>query len=155
MEFSLGSLSKQLHLGRSEVYGYAYNQYSQNLQVNHVHSYNELTVSNLDEWHSSILMSYPFLNDLQLCNLKCFVENLAGVLNTLNPDKLKNIRVDFIDAERELMFWKESVKGIKKISFDVYGQITYVSNGNDGSKKRGVFEAGVDMEKLIYRFLSL
>ena len=147
---SLTFLTNELYLRQSELFGDDY----KNLENNSTHTFNELSISNLEDWRNSILQKYSVLNNLQIVNLQNLLISLSKILETINPEKLK-INNDLLIEESELLLWRESYKGISKLFFNEYGNITYVFNGNDGKKIRGVFNGSVDFEKLIYRFLSL
>ncbi len=88
------------------------------------------------------------LNKLQKNNVESFATSLAGLLREIDPAKLK-IVVDYIEEECELLLWRKSSQGVSKLSFDSYGQITYLFTGDSGQKTIGVFEEGVDMDKLL------
>lgn len=150
MENSLTFFTKDLFLQQSELFGEDY----KNFENNSVHTFNDLTVSNLHDWQNSILQKYQLLNDRQLTNLQLLLFALTDILLTINPDKLQ-IKNDCITDENELLLWRESTKGISKLIFNKFGDVIYIFNGNDGKKIRGVFENNVDFEKLLYRFLSL
>ncbi|MDI6045654.1 hypothetical protein [Flavobacterium yafengii] len=147
---SLTFLTNELYLRQSELFGDDY----KNLENNSTHTFNELSISNLEDWQNSILQKHPILNELQIENLQNLLISLSKILETINPEKLK-INEDFLLEESDLLLWRESYKGISKLFFNEYGNITYVFNGNDGKKIRGVFNNNVDYEKLIYKFLSL
>jgi len=147
---SLIFLTNELFLRQSELFGDDY----KNLENNSTHTFNELSISNLEDWQNSILQKYPVLNELQIENLQNFLISLSEILETINPEKLK-ISEDLLLEETDLLLWRESHNGISKLFFNEYGDITYVFNGNNGRKIRGVFNNNVDYEKLIYKFLSL
>jgi len=150
MENSLTFFAKDLFLQQSELFGEQYKKFDQHT----TNTFNDLTISNLDDWQNSILQKYQFLNAVQIKNLQDLLVSLVEVLSTINPDKLQ-IKNDCILEENELLFWRQSSKGISKLLFNKYGDITYIFNGDDGKKIRGVFENNIDFEKLLYRFLSL
>ena len=147
---SLTFLTNELYLRQSELFGDDY----KNFENNSIHTFNELSISNLEDWQNSILQKYSSLNELQITNFQNLLVSLSEILETINPEKLK-INEELIIDESELLLWRESYKGISKLFFNEYGEITYVFNGNDGKKVRGIFDTIVDFEKLIYRFLSL
>jgi len=147
---SLSFLTNELYLRQSELFGNDYKE----LENNSTYSFNELSISNLEEWQNSILQKYNSLNELQIENLQNLLFSLFKILETINPDKLK-INDDLLTDENDLLLWRESYKGISKLFFNEYGNIVYVFNGNDGKKVRGVFNNDVDYEKLLYKFLSL
>lgn len=147
---SLTFLTNELYLRQSELFGDDY----KNLENNSTFTFNELSISNLEDWQNSILQKYPVLNELQIENLQNLLISLSKILETINPEKLK-INEDLLIEENELLLWRESYKGISKLFFNEYGNIIYVFNGNDGKKIRGVFSNDVDFEKLIYKFLTL
>ena len=147
---SLIFLTNELYLRQSELFGVDY----KNLENNSIHTFNELSISNLEDWQNSIMQKYSSLNDLQILNLQNLLISLSEILETINPEKLK-INEEFIADESDLLLWRESFKGISKLFFNEYGEIVYIYNGNDGKKIRGVFDRNVDFEKLIYKFLSL
>lgn len=147
---SLTFFKNDLRLRQSELFGDDY----KNIEIQTIHTYNELTISNIEDWKNSILKKYSFLNNSQANNLELFFSSLSKILETINPEKLQ-INDDSIDEENEVVLWRESMNGISKLSFNEYEQLIYMFIGNDGRKVRGVFENTIDFEKLIYRFLSL
>lgn len=150
MENSLEILTNNLNLGQSELFK---NDYA-NTEIRQVHTFNDLSVSDLGDWYNSVLNKYTFLENFQLENFQLFLNSLKDVLSIMNPDKL-NIKVDSNEEELDLLLWRESNQGISKLCFDTFGQITYTFNGFNGKKIRGVFDSNVEMEKLLYRFLGL
>ena len=148
MENSLSYLAKDLFLQQSELYGEDYKQ----SEIRHIHTFNELSVSDLDDWFNSILTKYDFLNEIQIKNFQGFLESLNRLLATIDPNKLK-IRVDSVE-DADLVLWRESENGISMITFDEFGQIAYNYIGKDGKKAKGTFDQNVDMEKLLYKFIS-
>lgn len=106
----------------------------------------------VEDWYNNILNSNDFLNNDQIINLQQFFHSLKYILRTIDPKKLSF--KSNINEDTDLMLWRESDFGISKLIFDEYGQIVYMFNGNDGKKVRGIFEKNVDMEKLLYRFIS-
>ena len=147
---SLTFFQNDLRLRQSELFGDDY----KNIEAQTIYTYNELTISNIEDWKNSILKKYSFLNSSQVNNLELFFFSLSKILETINPEKLQ-INDDCINEENEVLLWRESARGISKLSFNEYGQLTYMFVGNEGKKTRGTFENNVDFEKLIYRFLSL
>ncbi len=145
----LTSFTNELFLRQSELFGNDYKYF----ETQTIHTFNDLSVSNLEDWKNTIFQKNMFLNDHQIFNFQNFLFSLTKVLETINPDKLK-IKNDSFLEESELILWRESSKGISKLSFNKYGEIIYMFNGNDGKKVRGVFESGVDFDMLLYRFLS-
>ncbi len=148
MNSSLSYLANDLLLKQSELFGQEYGKF----EIKQIHTFNDITISNLDDWYNSILTKYNFLNIIQISNLANFLKALNYVLCKLHPDKLK-INDDSIFEEDELLLWRESVNGISKLIFNKYGDFIYLFNGNDGKKVQGVFDENVDIEKLLYRFL--
>lgn len=148
MENSLSNLTKDLFLRQSELYNEDYKE----SDIRHIHTFNELTVSDLDDWFNSILMKYSFLNEIQTTNFLNFLNSLCYVLSRIDPDKLK-ISVDSVE-DSDLVLWRESDSGISMITFDNFGQIAYNYSGKDGKKVKGTFDQDVDMEKLLYKFIS-
>lgn len=148
MEYSLNYLANDLFLRQSELYGEEYKK----SEIRHTHTFNDLSVSDLDDWFNSILTKYPSLNDIQIQNFRGFLTALNSLLVTIDPNKLK-ISVDSVE-EVDLVLWRESSNGISMITFDEFGQIAYNFNGKDGKKVKGNFDSSVDMEKLLYRFIS-
>lgn len=150
MENSLEILAINLNLGQSELF----KEYYEKVEIKQIHTFNELSVKDLTDWYNSVLNKYPFLNPIQVENFQNFWNSLEYVLSEIDPLKLK-IKTDSNEEELDLLLWRESIKGISKLSFDSYGQITYMFNGFDGNKIRGVFDSNVDMEKLLFRFIRL
>ena len=147
---SLTYFTNELLLRQSELFGGDY----ENFDHQQIDTFNDVNFSNLEDWQNSILQKNLFLNDLQIINIGRLFASLTEVLKTINPDKL-NINNDSLIEENELLLWRETSKGISKLFFNKFGEIIYAFNGNDGTKKRGVFQEDVDFEKLLYRFLSL
>ncbi len=145
---SLTFFANDLLLRQSELFGNDYKE----IENQTINTFNDLSISNLEDWQNSILQKNQFLNNLQINNIQKFFISLAKVLETINPDKLK-INNDSIIEENELLLWRETSKGISKLVFNEYGEIIYMFNGNDGQKTRGVFNSDIDFEKLLYRFL--
>jgi hypothetical protein len=145
MSHTLNSLFNGLHLQQSELFGAEYG-------VKECNEYGEISIKVVEEWLNSIEVHHD-LNKLQKNNVESFATSLAGLLREIDPAKLK-IVVDYIEEECELLLWRKSSQGVSKLSFDSYGQITYLFTGDSGQKTIGVFEEGVDMDKLLYRFLS-
>jgi hypothetical protein len=150
MENSLETLAINLNLGQSELF----KKYYQKFEVKQIHTFNDLSVKDLPDWYNSILNKYTFLNSIQVENFQGFWNSLEYVLSQIDPLKLK-IKTDSNEEELDLLLWRESSKGISKLSFDSYGQITYMFNGFNGKKIRGVFESNVDMQTLLFRFIRL
>ena len=150
MENSLDILTNNLNLGQSELF----NKYYKNTEIRQIHTFNDLSVNDLEDWYNSVLNKYNFLENVQLENFQNFWNSLKYVLSEIDPLKLK-IKVDSNKDELDLLLWRESSKGISKLTFDKYEEITYVFNGNDGKKIRGLFDKNVDFEQLLFRFLSL
>jgi|SRR5690606_11110346 len=149
MHNSLVNLTNDLFLRQSELYGKDY----QKIEISHIHTFNDLSVSDLDDWFNSILTKYDFLNNLQIKNLQGFVGKLNFVLGQIDPNKLK-IDIDSIE-DSDLLLWRESNNGMSMITFDEFGQIAYNYIGKNGRKVKGVFNQDVDMEKLLYKFISM
>lgn len=145
---TLSFFTNDLHLRQSELFGNDY----RGIENHTINTFNDITISNLEDWQNSIIQKNQFLNGLQINNIQNFFISLAKVLETINPDKLK-INNDSIIEENELLLWRETKKGISKLIFNEYGQIIYAFNANDGKKTRGIFENNIDFEKLLYRFL--
>lgn len=150
MENSFEVLANNLNLGQSELF----NEYYKNIEIRQIHTFNDLSVTDLVDWYNSVLNRYPFLENQQLENFQNFCNSLKYVLSQIDPLKL-NIKVDSNDDELDLLLWRESNQGISKLCFDIYGQIIYTFNGFDGKKIRGVFDSNVEMEILLYRFIRL
>lgn len=150
MENSLETLAINLNLGQSELF----KRYYEKPEIKQIHTFNDLSVKDLTDWYNSVLNKYDFLNPIQVQNFQNFWNSLQFVLSLIDPLKLK-IKTDSNEEELDLLLWRESNKGISKLSFDSYGQITYMFNGFDGKKIRGVFDSDVDMEKLLFRFIRL
>ena len=150
MENSLETLAINLNLSQSELF----KKYYQKFEVKQIHTFNDLSVKDLPDWYNSVLNKYAFLNAIQVENFQRFWNSLEYVLSQIDPLKLK-IKTDSNEEELDLLLWRESSKGISKLSFDSYGQITYMFNGFNGKKIRGVFESNVDMQTLLFRFIRL
>jgi len=150
MENSLNILTNDLFLRQSELFGH---DYYQGNEVRHIHTFNDLSVSDLDDWFNSVLTKYSFLNNIQIKNFQRFVVKLNYVLRQIDPNKLK-INVDSVE-ESDLLLWRESDRGMSMITFDEFGQIAYNYLGKDGKKVKGVFDQNIDMEKLLYKFISM
>ncbi|HKO77679.1 MAG TPA: hypothetical protein VJU52_10695 [Flavobacterium sp.] len=150
MENSLETLAINLNLGQSELF----KEYYDKPEIKQIHTFNELSIKDLTDWYNSVLNKYVFLNPIQVENFQAFWNSLEYVLSKIDPLKLK-IKTDSNEEEQDLLLWRESSKGLSKLSFDSYGQITYMFNGFDGKKIRGVFDSDVDMEKLLFRFIRL
>lgn len=149
MESPLDFLSKDLFLRQSELFGNTYRE----TEIRHIHTFNDLSVSDLDDWFNSVLTKYIFLNENQIKNFQNFIKKLDFVLTAIDPNKLK-INVDSVE-ESDLLLWRESDKGMSMITFDEYGQIAYNYLGKNGKKIKGIFDENVDMEKLLYKFISM
>lgn len=149
MNNSLSFLKKDLFLKQSELFG---NEYEKS-KVRHIHTFNELSVTDLSDWYNSIQIKYNFLNDIQRANFLKFVEALNYVLKNIDPKRLQ-INVDIVEGV-DLILWRKSLNGLSIITFDEYGQIAYNYTDKDGKKIKGVFDQDVDMEKLLYRFISM
>lgn len=150
MENSLETLAINLNLSQSELF----KKYYQKFEVKQIHTFNDLSVKDLPDWYNSVLNKYAFLNAIQVENFQRFWNSLEYVLSQIDPLKLK-IKTDSNEEELDLLLWRESSKGVSKLSFDSYGQITYMFNGFNGKKIRGVFESNVDMQTLLFRFIRL
>lgn len=146
MPNTLNLLVNEMLLQQSELYAADYSS------VKGCNEYGAISISVVEEWLNSISV-HNDMNKLQKENLQCFAVCLVDVLQKIDPNKL-NISVDYIQEEQELLLWRKSHQGISKLSFDPIGQITFTFTGNDGQKVLGVFNTGVDMEKLLLRFLS-
>ncbi|MCB0752394.1 MAG: hypothetical protein KDC52_13055 [Ignavibacteriae bacterium] len=149
MKNSLEILAHELFLQQSVQYGQDYVEY----EPSNTSTFNDLSIYNLEDWYNNLMIKYNFLNTAQDNYLYSFFDALNYVLLTINPDKLNNIKDGSIEGT-DLLIWRESVNGISQLIFDEYGQITYLFNGNDGSKQKGIFEGEIDMQKLLLRFLS-
>lgn len=143
------NLSKSLYLEQSELYGNIYHD----LDFYHTSTFNDVSIDNIPNWQNSLFAKYSFLNNLQKDNLELFFLALKEILSKVDPEKLK-LNNDSIPEENDILFWRENNKGVSKLIFDKYGEITYVFNGYDGKKIRGVFDKNVDFEKLLYRFFQ-
>jgi hypothetical protein len=141
-------LTNELFLGQSELFKEEYKSF----EPIQIQTFNDLSISNLEEWYNSLFAKYPYLNEIQKKCIQLFFKKLEFVLKNINPDTL-NINDDLIE-DSDLMLWRESSQGISKLIFDEYGQIVYMYNDNNGTKIKGIFDINVDMEKLLYRFLQ-
>lgn len=150
MENSLENLTNNVNLSQSILF----EKYYKNDEVKQIHTFNDLSVNNLNDWYNSVLNKYNFLNDKQVTNFQNFWKSLDYILSNIDPEKLK-INVDSNREELDLLLWKESNNGISKLSFDKFGQMIFSFNGNDGKKVRGVFDEKVDFEALLFRFLFM
>lgn len=146
---NLMNIQNNLKLEQSELFKDLYKRVG---NANSTETFNEISINDIESWYNSLLVKYDF-NNRQIINLQSFFKSLKKVLTTINPDALK-IKNELTD-ETDLLLWRESVIGISKLIFDEYGDITYMFNGNDGRKIRGDFDNTVDMESLLYRFLSM
>ena len=149
MSNDLNVVKNNLHLTQSQLFGDVYNKKTEH----EIHTFNEVSINDIDDWFNSLLMKYDFLNDSQIENLHAFFKKLKYVLKNIDPNKL-DIKNDLIE-DVDLVLWRESDNGISKLVFDEYDQIIFMFNGNDGKKVKGVFNREVDMEKLLYKFISL
>ncbi|WP_339893968.1 hypothetical protein [uncultured Algibacter sp.] len=147
MENSLNNLTNDLFLRQSELFGEDYEE------TGHIHTFNDLSISDLDDWFNSVLTKFDFLNEIQIKSFQNFVIKLNYVLRQIDPNKLK-INDDSVE-DSDLLLWRESDKGISMITFDEFGQIAYNYVGKNGKKVKGVFNQDVDMEKLLYKFISM
>lgn len=148
---NLTYLKNNLILEQSEIFGEFYEEI--NIKNNNIKTFNEVSINDVEAWYNSIENKYYFLNEIQITNLQIFFLNLKDkVLKNIDPNKLNinNCKVD----DSDLLLWRESYLGISKLVFDELGQIVYMFNGNDGKMIKGVFNNSVDMEKLLYRFIS-
>lgn len=145
----LATIQNNLELAQSELFSSFYEE----TQSTDIQTFNEVSINDIDDWYNSILTKYNFLNLLQVQNLQSFFHDLKKLLRTIDPNKL-DIQ-DHIIENIDLLLWRESSIGISKLIFDEFGQITYMFNGNNGRKIKGVFDLTVDMEKLLYRFISM
>jgi hypothetical protein len=143
----LNIIKRNLHLSQSELFSKVYEKSAQH----DIHTFSEVSISDVDDWFNSLLTKYDFLNNQQIENLRSFFKKMKYVLKSIDPNKL-DIKNDLIE-DLDLVLWRESNKGISKVVFDEYGQIIYMFNGNDGRKVKGVFDGNVDMEKLLYKFI--
>jgi K+ transporter len=148
MREDLNTIKRNLHLSQSELFSEVYEKSTQHT----VHTFNEVSIFDVDDWFNSLITKYGFLNKQQIENVRSFFKKMKYVLKNIDPNKL-NIENDLIE-ELDLVLWRESNKGISKLVFDEYGQIIYMFNGNDGRKVKGVFDSNVDMEKLLYKFIE-
>lgn len=148
MKNSLEILTRDLFLQQSVVFKDEYM-----IDVKPIHTFNDLSVSNLEDWFNSILTKYDFLNTIQVTNFQSFLNSLDYVLTEIDPNKLK-ISVDSVE-DSDLMLWRESDNGISMITFDEFGQVVYNYLGKNGKKIKGIFDQNVDMEKLLYKFISM
>lgn len=146
---SLNYFTNELFLRQSELFGENY----KNNEAKHIHTFNDLSVSDLDDWFNSILTRYAFLNDVQIKNFQSFILSLEYVLGEIDPNKLK-INVDSVE-DSDLLLWRETENGLSMITFDDLGQIAYNFVGKNGKKAKGIFDQNVDMEKLLYKFISM
>lgn len=142
------SITNNLFLEQSEMFSAVY----KNAKKNDTETFNPVSITSIDDWYNSILTNYDCINDVQLANLHAFFKELKSVLSQIDPNKL-DIKNDIVE-DTDLMLWRESHYGISKLIFDEFGQIVYIFNGNHGEKIKGVFESNVDLEKLLYRFIS-
>lgn len=149
METMKINLTSSLYLEQSELYGKMYHD----LNFSITPTFNDVCFGNISDWHNGLIAKYNFLNLEQRYTLSLFFSALKDILTQFDPEKLK-IFNDSIVEEKEIVIWREDTKGISKLIFDKYGEITYVFNGYDGKKIRGVFNKDVDFEKLLYRFLQ-
>ena len=146
---TLNAIEKNISLTQSELYGQDYF----NAVPRHVHTYNELSICDIEDWYNSVMYHFQSLNDIQSENFGAFYNVVRQHLRILDPAKLR-MTVDWITDESDLLIWRESQAGISKLIFEDSGQITYVYNGNNGSKIRGEFDNSVDFLNLLYRFLT-
>jgi len=144
----LNLITRKLYLSQSELFSAVYEKTPENL----IPTFNEVSINDMDDWFNSLLTKYDILNNVQIENLRIFFKKLKYVLKNIDPNKL-DIKNDLIE-ESDLVLWRESNNGISKLVFDEYGQIVYMFNGNEGRKIKGVFDVNVDMEKLLYKFIS-
>jgi hypothetical protein len=144
----LNLITRNLYLSQSELFSNVYEKTNENI----IHTFNEVSINDMDDWFNSLLTKYDILNKVQIENLRVFFKKLKYVLKNIDPNKL-DIKNDLIE-ESDLVLWRESNNGISKLIFDEYGQIIYMFNGNEGRKIKGVFDGNVDMEKLLYKFIS-
>lgn len=151
MNNSLSYLANDLFLRQSELFGQEYSMF----EIKQIHTFNDITISNLDDWYNSILIKYSLTEDLQIETFGKFTNSLNKFLNRLDPIKIEGIKDLFIDEENDFLLWRESELGVSKLIFDTYGEITYNFNGFDGKMQRGVFNTDADMEKLMFRFFKL
>lgn len=148
METTLNRIQNNLHLRQSKIFGHLYEKNRQES----IHTFNDISINDIDDWYNNILIKYHHMNNIQIKNFENFFIFLKNILNTIDPEKLKieNLLLE----ETDLVLWRESNQGITKLVFDEFGQIVYIFNGNDGKKLKGIFDDNVDMEKLLYRFIS-
>lgn len=146
---TLNSVAKNISLSHSELYSQEY----VDAIPRHVHTYNELSVSDHEDWFNSVIYHFEFSSVSQFSNFNAFYDVVVHLLETIDPQKLKFI-TDSIEEESDLLIWRESPAGISKLIFEDSGTIVYAFNGNDGSKIRGEFDSTVDFTKLLYRFLT-
>lgn len=148
MNNGLNLFKNNLYLAQSQLFSEVYEK-----NIDHeIHTFNEVSINDIDDWFNSLLMKYDFFKDIQVENLQAFFKKLKYVLKNIDPNKL-DIQNDLIE-DVDLVLWRESNNGISKLVFDEYGQIVYMFNGNDGSKVKGLFDKDVDMEKLLYKFIA-
>jgi len=149
MRNSLNYLTNDLFLRQSELFGEEYKK----IEKKDINTFNDLSISNLDDWFNSISIKYNFLNNLQIKNFQAFLESLNYVLSKIDPNKLKILDDSVEDSD--LILWRESNFGISMITFDELGKIAYNFIGKKGRKIKGIFDSNVDMEKLLYKFISM
>lgn len=145
---NLSTLTNKLTLQQSELFGDVY----ESREIQETETFNEVSINNLYGWYNSILTKYKFINPDQTECLQSFFLKLIYVLSMIDPAKLKFEHT--VIEETDIMIWRESSFGISKLVFDKYGQISYIYNGNNGEKIKGIFDVNVDMEKLLYRFIA-
>ena len=145
---SLDTIKRNVLLRESELFKGDYEK----VQSTDINTFNDISITSIDDWYNSLLNKYDCFNKLQIKNIQGFFTKLKFILYNIDPNKL-NIENSLVE-EVDLMLWRESSNGVSKIVFDEYGQVVYMFNGNDGKKQKGIFNQNVDMEKLLYRFIS-
>ena len=146
---TLNAVAKNMSLTQSELYAQEY----VDAVPRHIHTYNELSVTDHEDWYNSVTYHFNFTSQAQFENFTQFYDVVVQHLQTVDPQRLKFI-TDSIEAESDILIWRESQAGISKLIFEDSGEIVYVFNGNDGSKIRGEFDSTVDFVNLLYRFLT-
>ena len=101
MENSFEILATNLNLEQSELF----NKYYKNIEIKQIHTFNDLSITDLVDWYNSILNTYTFLENEQLENFQNFWNSLKYVLSQIDPLKL-NIKVDSNDEEIDLLLWR-------------------------------------------------
>ena len=148
MNTTFNIIQDDILLKQSEVYGQEY----QNFDDENLVTFNDLSITNIENYYNFLLEKYQFLNDLQVFGIQSLFQEMGYVLTMIDPLKL-NLKDDTIDYE-DLTIWNKSRLGISKLTFDKFGQVIFQFVGVNGTKIMEVHEGEIDMQDLLFKLLS-